>query len=57
MTRPFEIPEAVFYLRPHFLLLSPFPSTEPSLVESDSLTVSLRNAPSHALLGLLCGQR
>lgn len=22
MTKPFEIPEAIFYLRPHFLLLS-----------------------------------
>lgn len=58
MTKPLEIPEAIFYLRPHFLLFSlPPPSTVPSRVESDPLTDGLRNAPSPALSGLLCGQR
>lgn len=58
MTKPFEIPEAIFYLLPHFLLFSLFfPFTVPSGVESEPLTDCLRNAPSPALPGLLCGQR
>lgn len=45
MTKPFEIPEAIFYLRPHFLL-RPLPSPAQCLVESGALKASFRNAPS-----------
>lgn len=58
MTKPLEIPEAIFLLTTSLsVALSSSPSTVPSRVESDSLTEGLRNAPSPALSGLLCGQR
>lgn len=57
MTKPFEIPEAIFYLRPHFLLRS-LPSPAPCLllwkVSSQSV---LQKRPSRCTAGpmLLCG--
>lgn len=60
MTKPFEIPEAVFYLRPHFLLHS-LPSPPECLLLWKVILSKHRSEtpPAHVLPGqmLLCGRK